>query len=70
MSFRNDEEIGLLAADPRLAPGQRFFVTASFEFEGDAPLQWYLSRAAIDRLKKPPTGTATGFVERWWRDRR
>jgi hypothetical protein len=70
MSFRNDEQIALLAADPRLAPGERFFVTEAFEFEGEAPLQWYLNRASIERLKRPPPEIAFAPVEAWWRARR
>jgi hypothetical protein len=70
MSFRNDEQISMLATDPRLAPGTHFFVTEVFEFTGDAPLQWYLDRASIDRLKQPIPDAAFKAIKGWWATRR
>jgi hypothetical protein len=70
MSFRNDEQISLLAADPRLDPGSHFFVTEVFEFAGDAPLNWYLNRASIERLKQPLPDSAFASVKTWWAARR
>lgn len=66
MSFRNDEQIALLASDPDLAFEKEFLITRSFELGDEAPLQWYLTRAAIDRLKRPPPEIAFHEVERWW----
>jgi hypothetical protein len=70
MSFRNDEEVGFLAADPRLAPGTHFFVTETFEFAGEAPLEWYLGRASIDRLEQPPPEADVSRLKSWWATRR
>lgn len=66
MSFRNDDEIGLLAADPRLAPSPGFFATALFEFGGEAPLNWYLSEADVAALAVDPPGDTLDRVAAWW----
>ena len=70
MSFRNDAEVSVLAADPRLRPGTHFFVTASFDFGGDAPLEWYLDEASLARLEQPPPEPAFAAVKAWWASRR
>lgn len=69
MSFRNDDKVSLLAKDARLLPGTRFFVTEDFEFTGEAPLEWYLSRASIDHLREPPKRKPLVRIRDWWRDR-
>ena len=70
MSFRNDQKVEALAAefgsDPRCAHTSRFFATEVFDFTGEAPLQWYLSRAAIDGLKASPNVQLIDAVESWW----
>jgi hypothetical protein len=70
MSFRNDDEVSVLALDPHLRPGAHFFVTASFEFPGDAPLEWYLNEQSIARLVQPPLETDFTAVKAWWPPRR
>ncbi|HEY2729093.1 MAG TPA: hypothetical protein VGK52_04075 [Polyangia bacterium] len=67
MAFRNDQKVEALAGDPRFAPATRFFVTELFEFPGKAPLEWYLNRATIDGLKRPPPAAPLAAVEAWWR---
>ena len=67
MAFRNDQKVEALAGEPRFAPATRFFVTELFEFPGKAPLEWYLNRATIDGLKRPPPAAPLAAVEAWWR---
>jgi hypothetical protein len=69
MSFRNDQKVEALAADPLFAPASRFFATELFEFPGEAPLDWCLNRAAIDALKQPPPRAPLDAVDAWWRAR-
>ena len=69
MSFRNDSEISMLATHPLLSKPDHFFVTTTFEFKGDAPLNWYLSAAAIDRLARGPTDDDLKPLNVWWAER-
>ncbi|HXU80452.1 MAG TPA: hypothetical protein VN914_03605 [Polyangia bacterium] len=55
MSFRNDDEIGLVASHPQLAGG--FVATTLFELDGQAPLSWYLSEADVKSMKAPDPAT-------------
>jgi hypothetical protein len=76
MSFRNDQKIEVLADNPHLdsrADGRKhFFSTQLFSFEDTSPekdkvpLEWYLDRAAIEKLKKPPSEEAINRVLGWW----
>lgn len=69
MSFRNDNEISLLARHPLLASPPRFFVTTAFEFSAEAPLNWYLNRHDIARLTVPPPEADFLPLTAWWRER-
>ena len=66
MSFRNDSEISMLASHPLLSHPEHFFVTTRLEFKGDAPLNWYLSAAAKDRLAQGPSDADVQPLCTWW----
>jgi hypothetical protein len=70
MSFRNDQKVDALAqelgSDPRCPAPSRFFATEIFEYDGTAPLEWYLGRAAVDDLKGPPRKDLVDSIESWW----
>jgi hypothetical protein len=70
MSFRNDDELGLLAGRPDLAAGDRGFVATSlFELDGEVPLSWYLSRAQVASMKQPDPDSIAQ-VAKWFGARR
>jgi hypothetical protein len=66
MSFRNDDEVSLLAASPKL---QQFFATTLFELDGPAPLSWYLSDADVRAITSEPPAAPFELVESWWKAR-
>jgi hypothetical protein len=72
MLFRNESEVAGLGAyfPPELrAHGNQFFATATFECPYDVPLEWYLNRWTIDRLKEPPPPPELEAVAAWWSSR-
>jgi hypothetical protein len=72
MAFRNDDEVGLLATHPMLSRSDRFFETTLFELPGQAPLNWYLSDAAIASIDQPPDERMIRTLDdlaAWWRER-
>lgn len=72
MSFRNDQKVEVLADDPHLGGREHFFATQVFSFRDDSPkkdevpLEWYLDRAAIEKLKTPPPEADFKGVLEWW----
>ena len=63
MSFRNDDELGLLASSPELTGG--FVATTLFELDGEAPLSWYLSEEQVTSMKAP-SPVALDLVAGWF----
>jgi len=70
MSFRNDGEVSVLAAAPDLqaanASDPPFFMTASFAFSGEAPLEWYLKQDTIQQLGEALDPDAVSRLRTWW----
>jgi hypothetical protein len=75
MSFRNDQKVDGLSVEPPFAPElvqppfapkPGLLATEVFGFPMKAPLNWYLDRASLDRLKSPAAGAALEAVATWW----
>ena len=65
MSFRNDDEIGLVAGHPQLTG---LVATTLFELDGKAPLSWYLSEEDVKSMKAPDPA-ALDRVAQWFASR-
>jgi hypothetical protein len=68
-SFRNDDELGLVASHPAFADRPGFVATTLFELDGKAPLSWYLSDEDVRSMKAPDPG-ALDRVAAWFAARR
>jgi hypothetical protein len=64
-SFRNDDELGLVASHPALTGRPGFVATTLFELDGKAPLSWYLSQEDVRSMKAPDAG-ALDRVAAWF----
>jgi hypothetical protein len=72
-SFRNDEQLELLANVFNGRQGPLFFTTATFEFSGEVSLSWYLTgREQLvlqqEAQRQGGSDAMTGLLD-WWHER-
>jgi hypothetical protein len=68
-SFRNDDEIGLVASNPTFRDSPGYVANVLFELDGKVPLSWYLSAEDVRSMKAPDAG-ALDRVAAWFLARR
>jgi hypothetical protein len=64
-SFRNDDELGLVASDGAFRDAPGYVANVLFELDGKAPLSWYLSDEDVRSMKEPDPG-ALDKVAAWF----
>lgn len=65
--FRNDEKLAALSNRFRSGMGSDFFTNVSFQYPGEAPLSWYLTKAERDNLKESARYACSNLIAREFR---